>query len=400
MSIERYKIEITPLEKDGVYSATTYEVTDFTIQSSEILQQVDDGDFDIGVFTFDDVKIRLLCDTGSIETNGRYWDVNSPSSIFKYRRDLARVVVTLLDNEGLEVEQFKGLIDDTLTIEDYNNGYVDITVMSMAGIFNKNSVLGGSVRDGVTVKEALKGLLDRPQITNYLNYSDANMNPALDVVIDIGQKLDNKSYKDALNDLMVIAGSVLIIDVDDNIIVRDRADNSNTPHEYYNAGDALGRNNIIRLASYNTGVQRAFNKYEIEDTFKQDFAQSNQWGLREKELSVEDYITNEDTRNLIIDYYLTNFAYPKQEFQLQLETREAKAVNLLDLCKVGYFPILKQNNTGQAFSFPDNMPSVLNKKVIADNIGFKVIAKQVNMDNYTTTLKLREIGIKAGDSII
>ncbi len=286
MSIEQYKVEITPLEKDGVYQSTAIAVTDFVMQSGSILKQVDDGDFDIGVFVFDDVKLRLINNTGSIESSGRFWDVNSPSSIFKYKRDLAKVTITFLDKTGVETEQFSGLINDTLTKEDFDNGFVDITIMSKAGIFNKNAVLGGSVGDGMTVKEALESILDRPAITNFLNYSSSNINPALDVVIDSGSRLDNLSYKAALDKIMLMSGSVLIVDSSDNIIVKDRADNGNTKHEFFNAGDAKGLNNIIRMAGYNTGVQRAFNFYSIDKTFKKDQLLESEWGLRDKKIEL------------------------------------------------------------------------------------------------------------------
>jgi len=91
---------------------------------------------------------------------------------------------------------------------------------------------------------------------------------------------------------------------------------------------------------------------------------------------------------------------PKQELEIELEFSEGKDVELLDLCTIDYRPIATNDNPDRPYSFPDNTPTILNKRYISGNIGFKVIAKRMNIENYTITLKLREIGKEAGDSII
>ena len=401
MAIEQYKVEITPLEKDNTYASEAIDVTEYTRLDgvTDIIEQVDDGDFDLGVFTLDSVKLRM------INFSGKFSDVNSASSIFPFRRDLAKVVITFLDDDGNPDAQFRGFIDDTLTREDFDNAEVALTVISKSGLFNKIAVLGGSVSNNMTIKEALTEILDRPQVTNYLNYDIANMNPALNIEVNAGAEFDNITYRDALNTLMRISGSVLLVDSSDNIIVRDRTRNNNTPHKFYNEGDPLGRVNINRLAQFNTGVQRAFNFYKIDNIFAKDDNLIAENGLRQKDLSLNNIITNVDTRQVIVNYYLDNFAVPKTELQIQMETDIAKDVEILDTCTLDYLPIVKMERNKvmplvDVVEVPFDLPQVLNKRYISSNIGFKVIAKQVNIGSHTTTLKLREIGTKAGDSTL
>lgn len=401
MAIEQYKVEITPLEKDNTYASEAIDVTEYTRLDgvTDIIEQVDDGDFDLGVFTLDSVKLRM------INFSGKFSDVNSASSIFPFRRDLAKVVITFLDDDGNPDAQFRGFIDDTLTREDFDNAEVALTVISKSGLFNKIAVLGGSVSNNMTIKEALTEILDRPQVTNYLNYDIANMNPALNIEVNAGAEFDNITYRDALNTLMRISGSVLLVDSSDNIIVRDRTRNNNTPHKFYNEGDPLGRVNINRLAQFNTGVQRAFNFYKIDNIFAKDDNLIAENGLRQKDLSLNNIITNVDTRQVIVNYYLDNFAVPKTELQIQMETDIAKDVEILDTCTLDYLPIVKMEKNKvmplvDVVEVPFDLPQVLNKRYISSNIGFKVIAKQVNIGSHTTTLKLREIGTKAGDSTL
>lgn len=400
MADEQYKINITPLEKQDTYQASPTEVTDFVLNVGDVTRQVDDGDFDIGVFTYDNVRLRLINDTGQIQTSGRFSDANSASSIFKYKRDLNIVDLVHVARDSTETTLFTGLVNDTLTRDNLDEGYTDFVVTGRAGIFSKNAVIGGSVGDGMTVKEALESLLDRPIITNYLTYDSANINPALDVVIDVGSELDNLSYKTALDKIMLASGSVLIVDSSNNIIVKDRSDNGNTSYKFYNSGDPLGRENIVELKNYNTGVQRAFNLYKIDKTVARDNNLIAEYGLREKSIDVAEIITNTTTRGEIVDYYLENFSIPKQEFDLLLTIDQAADVELLDLCQVDYRPILLEPNSGEGYSFPSNTPRSLNKRYVSGNIGFKVIAKSINVSGYSVTLKLREIGNKAGDSIV
>lgn len=399
MAIEQYKVEINPLEKDGVYKGAT-DYTEWVSRISEITRQVDDGDFDIGIFSFDTLKLDMIGDTGSITTSGKFFDVNSTSSIFKFKRDLAKVDVSFLDKNSTEHLQFSGLINDTACVDNINNGNSELVVISKAGIFNKNAVVGGAVSDGMTVKEALESLLNRPIITNYVNYDVANINPALNVTIDKGSELDNLSYKAALDKIMLASGSVLLIDSSGDIIVKDRSDNGNSAHNFYNAGDPLGRNNIIALAKYNTGVQRSFNFFEIDKTIAFNNDLINIYGLRKKNINVDDIITDIDTRQQIVDYYLDNFSYPKQELELDVQTEEAKNIQILDLCTLDYKEILKNTNPNTPFSFPDNTPVVLNKKTISANIGFKVIGIYIDPRSNKTRLKLREIGKNTKDNTI
>ncbi len=396
MAREQYKVLCTPLEKDRVYRDFSTDITDGVENIGDITMQVDDGDFDIGVFAFEDVQIRLINDTGSIKTNGKFYDSNSPSSIFKYKRDLAIIEIIYIDKNSNETTVFSGLVNDALSKDNLEDGTTTLTIIGKSSLFNKYPIIGGSVGDGMTTRQALKSILDRPIITDYLNYDANNINPSIDTIINFGSELDNLSYKAALDKIMLASGSVLLIDDNDNIIVKSRDDNGNEPYRFYNAGDPLGRENIINLVNFNNGVQRAFNFFEIDKTVSYNDSLINAFSLRKKKIDVDDIITDLTNRQSITDFYLENFSVPKQELEITCLIEVAKDIDLLDLCTVDYKPILRSKET--PFSFPYNMPYILNKRVIQGNIGFKVISKKINLESYTISLKMREIGKLAGDS--
>jgi hypothetical protein len=394
-----YKIYITPLYKEGAY-ASQIDVTEYARLNglSKIIEESDSKDLDIGLFTSSGFKMTM------INLDERFSDSNAPNSIFPYKRDLAKVDVYFYDN-GVLTGQFNGFISDTFSKEDYKNSRVSLSVIDKSGIFGGLKVNGGSVGENATVTEALSSLLDRPSVTDYLNFDIANINPVLDIRIDAGSAFDNLSYRDAINKLMLISGSIMLIDSNDNIIVRSRTENDNTIHRFYNSGDPKGRVNILRLDGYNTGVQRAFNSIEIDKVVSTNDRLVAEYTLRKKTLDIKDFITNEDTRKIIADFYLNQFQIPKQEFIIEVQALEAIDVNLFDLVSVDFKPIYKPVEGtlpiyGVAQYGVAKYPITLNKVSISDKIGFKVIAKEIDVINQVTTLKLREIGNKAGGNMI
>lgn len=391
---------IAPLIRDAVYS----EYIDVTayVQSGgvgELIEQVDDGDFDVGVFTNSGLVINM------INQDGRFSDSNSPLSIFPHVRDLARVKLVFFDGDT-EILSFNGLIDDTLTKEDVTGSAVQFFVIERSGIFGKINVTGGAVADGNTVTQALKNLLSRPSVTNYLNYSSDNINVLLDVAIDSGAAFDGKNYKEALDMLMLISGSVLTVDASGAIIVRSRAHNDNVPHSFYGGGDSGGQANIIRLAEYNNGWHRAFNLFSVDKTSAKNQELIDSLSLRKKELPIKEIIKDQSKQAIICNSYLHNFQYPKRELQIQVQSIDAKNVALFDLASISMTGLLKQSDGnplplyGLARYGEEKYPVNIGAVEVSSAIGFKVIGRSIDVERKITTLKLREIGTGSGDSNI
>jgi hypothetical protein len=232
------------------------------------------------------------------------------------------------------------------------------------------------------------------------------INPLLNLTIDNPEPLFNISYKEALDKLLKISCSVLYIDENDYINIRSRADNGSLAMEFWNWGDLFGRNNILGVSKYNTGLQRAFNLFKIGDTISAlNQPQIDQNGLRQKSLdNIEDIITNLESQQLIVDAYRDNFSVAKREFELQVKSETAQDLKLFDLVTVGYSQKPVKRSSAPVLyigSIPVdvvNMPYQLEGQKISQDTGFKIIEKRVDAEKFLTTLKLREIGTNAGDS--
>ncbi len=402
--INKYKVEITPLIKTDTYKATATDYTEYVLYNgiADISQKADSTDFDIGVYTYNYVDITFS------NMNGYFSDIDMGATRFKYGRDKAKVTISYRDIDGNYSVVFKGIINDEFTQQDFSKNTVKCRVMSYDSIFRKLASEVGTVASGQTIKQAFINLLNRGSVTSLLNYDVDNINPVLNLIIDDATPLYNVSFKEAMDLLLMASCSVMFIDEDDNIIVRSRAQSSDLMAEFWNTGDLLGRNNILSIESYNSGLQRSFNLFTINEVSAISDASVAVNGLREKDLSaVADMITDTEKRQEIVDTYRDLFASPKKELKLTIKTELAKALKLFDMVTVGYqnrpvkrdkapFLYVGDMPVDTAYS----MPYLLEGQKVNQNMGFKIIEKTIKSDRLLTTLKLREIGTAVGDSIL
>jgi hypothetical protein len=203
---------------------------------------------------------------------------------------------------------------------------------------------------------------------------------------------------------MLATNSILLIDDSDNIIVRSREPNAAT-HYFYGAGDIYGRENIVALKNFNTGVQRSFNSVRIGDEFAlTDENFRTEYGIRQKTLDFP-YVTTAATIEDIGTRFLREFKWPKMECEIVVPTRIASGVEILDLVSVDFPKVVKpydQNKipiAGQAIAGEAVFPHSLGSFSIAPIIKWKVIGITENPSNFETTLKLRQAGIRENDGV-
>jgi hypothetical protein len=403
-NIHKYKVEITPLAKNNVYG-DVIDVTEFVKQAGigDISIRVDSTDFDVGVYTYDKVDISF------INFNGWFSDINMGSTRFKFTRDRAKLNIFYRDETRTYIEVFKGIINDEFTQQDFDSNIVKFRALSYDSIFRKLNCNVDTIAAGQTIKTALVNLLNRPAITNLINFDLAKINPVLNLTIDDVEALTNVSFKVALDSLLQASCSVLFIDDTNTVVIKSRDHTAGVQQSFYNWGDVLGRNNIIGISKYNTGTQRAFNLFKIGDDISAlNVASINKNGLREKSLdAVEKIITNVANRQLVVDTYLSTFSNPKIELELMVKSELAKDLKLFDLVTVDYRQkVVKRDrqeiiyNGYLPLNTPYNLPIPVEGQKIRGDMGFKIIEKRISVDDFTTTLKLREIGTNGGDSII
>lgn len=402
-----YKVEIKPLQGDETYPSTWTDISDYVDASgiSKIKKEIDATDYSIGVYTLSDITLKAK------NLNGIFNEADH-RSIFPNGRDLAIVKVSFsqIDNQGIATDttRFEGILNEEATRLDTEDSEIRFKVLAKDSVLRKNKVSGGAVSSGQTVSAALGSILNVPDVTKVLNFSSANINPDLDVVIDDGSSFDNATIRDAVNELLLISNSVLLLDASDNIIVKSRQENSLTGFlPLYGPGDIFGRENIIRVKSFNSGKHRTFTSFKVNNTVFDKTGFSEAYGFQQKSLSI-DSITD-DAKELSIATRLTEeFKYPKQELEVEVKTLVAKNHGLLDTVQMNYpfqlrrpkegnfYPIVGVTKIGDA---SDPLPQEYGPLMIDSNIAFKIIGITENVKKFTTTLKLRQTGTETFDGI-
>ncbi|MGR3179918.1 MAG: hypothetical protein ACUZ8E_17900 [Candidatus Anammoxibacter sp.] len=405
---QRYEILVTPLVRQDVYGSAIdvtkdIDITDLVSRGgiANLIRQVDDGDFDIGVYTFGHINLRC------INYAGKFSEPQDYRSIFRYKRDLAKVDINFFDVDGNEGLRFRGLVNDESTRDDFNSKIVTLRVLSLDSVFRKTIVTGGTVATNNLFSTAVFNILNVTPITTILNLDVANINLDVDLQIDDGEFFTNLTVKDALGFLMLASNSILIVDSNDNIFVRNRLENDvdNPQHLFFGSGDPDGRENILRVLEYNTGFHRAFNSINIGS----DFGTVNTvyqpiYGGSQKNLDIP-FITDLTKKQQIADKVIEEFGFPKTEMILETQSQHARQVELLDSISIDYpkqvtpHPGSKLPFFGQAIAGIAIAPFVSGGFSIKPQFKWKVIAISENPDKMLTAIKVRRAGKGPSDGV-
>jgi len=399
---KNYRVLITPLVSEGVYGTTLditedIDMTDLIKSFSSIKQEIDNGDYDIGIFTFGNLTMN------AINYRKKFNNEHEALSIFPFTRDKAKVEIQYRDADATEIIRFKGLINDDATRMDIEKDMVRFKVLSQDSIFRQVNVPEGAIVAGDLFSTAIKKMLNVPAITDVLTFSAANINVNLDIAIDDGDVFSNTVVKDSLDQLLQASNSILFIDASDNIIVKERSENVPL-FALFGAGDAHGRENILSIKNFNSGVQRVFNSVKVGETeVTTDAAWVQENGFRQKTFSF-DFITTASKEKQIADRISNHFRVPKMEMDIVVKTEAVKQIRLLDLVRVAYdykaTPDPADDRLpmyGVAMYGDVHYANTSNSFRITQNVSFKVYGISENAVKFTTTLKLRQTGTESHD---
>lgn len=400
-----YQVLITPLISKDTYGTQVditqdVEIDDYVKENgiSSIKREIDNGDFDIGVFVFDSINVTCL------NHSGMFAGVNDYRSMFKYSRDKAKITVNFFDGVNeTAISSFRGLIDDRATKLNFAKNEIKFKVLSNDSIINRVKIPAGSITNGTSVSSAIKTILQLPEIIAVLNYNESDINVLNDYTIDDGTYFDNKIIKKGLDDLLAVSNSVLVVEKDsDDIVVRSREFNSGSVKNLYGHGDIFGRENILDIINYNDGLHRAFNTINIGSISKSSAGYIDAFGDNPKTFDFP-FITNDNTRALIAENLLEYWKAPKTEFEVLLKTDEAKNLKFFDLVSVDYpyrlkpyrnekFPVYGVAKYGEAV-----YPYLFGNLKIRPNIAFKITGIKEDPKKFLTFIKLRHVGTNIDD---
>lgn len=404
---KNYRVYFTP--KSGTYAyGDELEVTDYVTLAGigKVRSQIDADDYNIGVFTYDDLDLTCL------NLNGIFNEESDNRSIFTFTRDQAKVRVVFnkitTDEETGTTEEdeivFRGIINDEATKANAKNDEIKFKVLSRDSVIRKTKVPAGIITDGMTVSAAFLAIMNQSAITAVLSTAEADVNPDLDFVIDVGSEFDDKSCREALNDLLRSSNSVMLIDDDGVVTIKDRTeDETRSPVNLYGPFDIHRRQNTSDLLDYNTGRQRMFNSVRVNDTVVGNTGYQIQFGFRQFEVDFA-FVTEEDTQALIAENLLNEFKYPKLECKVEVPLSSVEGIQLLDRVSLDwpvlikpwnmFFPVVGITKIGES---GQELPIRLGSIDISPNVKWKVIQIEEDPKKFTKTLKLRQAGVDIAD---
>lgn len=415
MNTMRYKVFMTPLmNADANTYGDEIDVSD-KIRSAgvgEIRRSIDASDYDVGVFTFSDLELTAF------NLNG-YFNENDTRSIFQTIRDRCRVrvefteIATVRGAEGTVLSEtevssvtYRGLINDEATRLDITSETIRFKILSRDSVLRTTNISAGVVGDGMLFSAAIFAILNVPKITSVLTIAALNINPDLDLTIDVGAEFDNVSVKQGLDQLLFVSNSCLLIDDAGVVTVQPRTANEETTVlNLYGKNDLHYRENVIDITAYNNGRQRMFTSFVINDREFQDAVSVQAFGFRQKPGLRFDFLTDPLKIDAIAERCVDEWKTPKIELNVKVATSIARDLQLLDRVSVSYpfrlkppagtfLPIVGITAIGDT---DQPLPFVFGSIEIPARLKFKVIEITDNVENFTSILKLRQAGTEFGD---
>lgn len=396
----RYSVFFTP-RKDTLVYDEEIDVSDYILFQGigKITKSIDSTDYNVGIFVFSDLELK------GQNYNGYFNDETDGRSIFKFSRDLAKVRVVYTNPDTGDVIQFRGLLNEAATQLNTTNSQITFKILSLDSVLRNTNIPAGAVSDGMTVKQAMSAILTQAAITTILNVDTANINPTLNFTIDIGSALDNVSVQDGLNQLLVASNSCMLIDPLENVIIKQRVMAETKPIlNLYGPYDIYGRQNTIALDSFNSGKQRMFNSFMINDIERQNSAAAKFYGFNQYQDTFS-FINDEGTLAGIAQELVNEFSYPKLECQIEIPVAIAPNIQILDAISLNwpllikpwpnsFLPIVGITKIGDT-----NMPLPVRygPLEIPPNVAWKVISITDDPQKFIKTLKLRQAGVNISD---
>jgi hypothetical protein len=295
---------------------------------------------------------------------------------------------------------YEGLLSDVVSQSTIDAQTVDFKIQGFESLFDITDVPFTDISDGDLISEIIYDCLNQSAITDLITVSALNITPNEDVEIDFVEDLENKTVKEALNEMLLISNSVLYVR-DRVVYVRSRAPTIDLIYSFYGQASIQGVENILNITKYREGLNRTYNYLTWQDTNlrSRDLTSVQTYGVLKKEIGTRVIDPLETTKiQTLLDSLKAEFAYPKLEFDLETPLGyETMDLFLLDKVKVDYptpFEAVDDNplpRYGQNFYGEARYPAAVFSITISDSFRFKILNKKINTSKQTITLGLRRI---------
>lgn len=385
---------------DGTYESDWKDITRQVVRNSlsDIKLSLDAKDFDIGIFTTDNVTVTFDNSDGrfnDIEDSRSFWGAFQTRHLTKFRIDYG-----YLDDNGDNIgsNTFIGFLDER-SLRISSNDDATVTILSRDFLLSTVNVPAGLVSSATAASEVLFRLLSRGEITQHLTISRSNIAPNNDITIDDPSEYDAKKVDSVVNEILLLTNSVAYIDQSDNYIVKSRNSSNQVTHRFYNnpIKKRKASDNVYGIRNINSGRNRVKNAFfwsGSTEVSRSDSVYLERYGLTKKTFNAA-AITNTTTRQSILDRLRTEFEFPKKEFEVEtdylgpdIELLQTVAfdvrpeyTNVKDVAEIGQAVI----GTSKIVGFGSGI-------FLQPDKGYKVIQIRHSLKNAKTILKVREVG--------
>ena len=389
-------------------SSTEWETTPIDVSRDVLedkIQQIsyslDPYAFDVGLFFSSKFTVTLD------NSRGKFSDVNNSRSIWSgfLTRDnsIFKLECGYVSDDGDEVENiaFEGLIKSSTVEEDGDVDNIMFDVYGFENIFNDINIQSGSLAAG-TVSSIIYQMLNTPEITEIIDIDALNISPDNDFMITVPSALSGRPIKEALTDLLIAANSVAYIDSDRVFHCTSRAESDEVAVQLTSNSQRGLTDNISSIKKY-SGEARVFNVFQTSDGEQTSFASTDvlqAYGVKYKSITV-DFVSDETVIQGILDRLVTEFQYPKEEYEVETDYL-GDAIGLLDKVYLEVFP--EFIDTGS--DLPVCGIAVCGEAILTDYNGgmiitgdklFKVLKITHNVRTMTSTLYIRNVGVNLSD---
>lgn len=424
--------EFKPTRK-GIYADDWIDVSADIVdnQINNISLNLDYGDYDVGVFKFNEMDLVLN------NKQNRYGNADAFGSIFKYKRTNSLVKITwdiqpfkamcgavpcgAVKIFESEIILFEGILNDETYLEDVDNTTSRFKLLGFESLYQKRvtytTLAGPSTRIDLILKsnEDIRTgplpILSDPTL-DLLTYDTANFNPAYPPDFTVpypdndmwpaeGWLWAPNVFKDDYTDLseaLKANNSVLLIE-NRNYIVKDRTPNQVTPEYTFYGQGANGPENIISITEIKNGLNRSFNEWSFSynaSPIAKDEPLIQNFGRRPKILDfdmsgvagtgVADYLA----------YMISQWADPKIELRLTTPMNISTVqLKILDRVNVDLPTVTYANDDTALYGIGeygvDSYADEAFSFTVDASVNFKIMGIDYNISDQTITFLLREI---------
>lgn len=405
----KIKVEIRPFDINGDLVSDYIDVTNDVANIGTISNKIERDDYEIGIFTIDNIKITLR------NKDGTYSDVDNTSSLFDFKRDGARLRVQWSNDD---VPVFGGAVFGA-------NSFIQ-TLNVFEGVLNARSntqnIVDQNVSFDVVSYDYLLTQYEKPYYGDLLKHNiedvvfdwlDSTVGTNGDSIITIDKTnwefgtgntyqfadIDEElTLKEALDDVIFKTNSVLYIK-DETLFIKPRRVSETIKYTFNGPSVVGARENINNIDTIRDGENKIFNSFVWEETnlISQDITSVNTYGVRQKEVTSNFFTSNTDKQE-VLDNLKDEYRNPKKELRVKVPLDVDTAdLFLMDSVTIDY-PASYAPSVGDGDPYWDKFnwdesfwPISEFDLIIQTSTEWKIIGIQSDIKNEIVTFNLREI---------